>query len=339
MALITDLISPAELTGYARESLEDYELSKGTLAHWLPNRYVPDIAARFITGRNGLVPEASFRAYGAAPETGRYQPGKRVNIEMPALGQNIPLDEYWKLRARNASDDAIVRHIKAQARASVRAIADRIEALRGTVLVTGKATIDQANFKSDDDFGRDADMQVTAATLWSNPDAPVLDDLLAWVDKYSDKNGVLPGTILTSNRVAALLTRAAQLQTVLLGGATRPASREDVNSVLTGQGLPSISVYDRRTFSGRVLPDNLVLLLPPSVDVNDYEGTELGGSFWGLTESANKPDWEIAESEQPGVVVAGFEGEKPGDPTEIIADAVGLPVLANPDLSMVATVA
>nr|DAL17235.1 MAG TPA_asm: major capsid protein [Caudoviricetes sp.] len=336
---MTDLISPAELTGYARESLEDYEQSKGTLAHWLPNRYVADIVAKFVVGRNGLVPEASFRAYGAAPELGKYQPGRRVILELPALGQNIPLDEYWKLRARNASDDAIVRHIQDQARAVVRAVSDRIEALRGTVLVTGKATIDQDNFKSEDDFGRDADLEVAPNTLWTDPDALVLEDLLAWAAKYEEQNGTLPGTILTSSRVAALLTRAAQFQTALLGGATRPASRDDVNAVLVGQGLPSIQVYDRRTFSGRVVPDDVVLLLPPAVDVNNYEGTELGASFWGLTESANKPDWDIAESEQPGVVVASFEGEKPGEPTEIISDAIALPVLANPDLSLVATVA
>jgi hypothetical protein len=32
MALWTDVIDPATLTGYARASLEDYEARKGTLA-------------------------------------------------------------------------------------------------------------------------------------------------------------------------------------------------------------------------------------------------------------------------------------------------------------------
>ena len=54
MGLWTDLITPAELTGYARAALEDYERSKGTLARWLPNDTVPDIVARFVTGAAGL---------------------------------------------------------------------------------------------------------------------------------------------------------------------------------------------------------------------------------------------------------------------------------------------
>ena len=46
MALWTDIIDPATLTGYARAALADYEASKGTLARWLPNRFVPSTAAR-----------------------------------------------------------------------------------------------------------------------------------------------------------------------------------------------------------------------------------------------------------------------------------------------------
>lgn len=339
MALITELITPAELTGYARESLSAYEARKGSLSRWLPNRMVEDIVVRFVTGQNGLVDEAKFRAYGAAPETGRYQPGKRVILELPALGQNVPLDEYTKLRARNASDDAVIRHLTNQTDVAVRAVADAIERLRGVVLTTGKATIEQANFKSEDDFGRDVDMSPTAATLWTAAGAKVLDDLNAWADKYADVNGEKPGVILLSKRVARLITRASEFQLKLADGASRAAGLADVNDILAGQDLPPIEIFDRRTKAGRVIPDDRVFLLPTAVGPDAWEDTELGGTFWGLTESATKEAWDIAESDQPGIVVAGFEGEKPGEPTEVISDAIGLPVLANANLSMVAKVA
>ena len=339
MALMTDLITPAELTGYARESMSAYEARKGSLAAWLPNRFVEDIAVRFVAGQNGLVDEASFRAYGAAPEVGKLQPGKRVILELPALGQNVPLDEYTKLRARNASSDAIIRHITAQTETAVRAVADAIERLRGIVLTTGKATINQANFKSEDDFGRSVDMSPTAATLWTASGARVLDDLNAWADKYGEVNGDRPGVILVSKRVARLISRAPEFQLKLVDGGVRPAGLSDVNDILAGQDLPSLHIYDRRTKSGRVIPDDRLFLLPDPVGSSDFEDTELGGTFWGLTESATKPRWEIAESEQPGIVVAAFEGEKPGEPTEVISDAIALPVLANANLSLAAKVA
>lgn len=335
---IIDLIPPAELTGYARQSLSEYEARKGTLARFLPNREVADILVRFVAGQNGLVDEAAFRAYGAAPEVGKYQPGKRVLLELPAIGQNVPLDEYSKLRTRDA-EDAIARHLTSQTDVAVRAVADAIERMRGIVLATGKATIDQDNFKSEDDFGRSADMSPTAATLWTASGAKVLDDLNAWADKYGEVNGEKPGVILVSKRVARLITTAPEFQIKLVDGASRAAGLSDVNDILAGQDLPPIETYDRRTKSGRVLPDDKLFFLPPPVDTDAWEDTELGGTFWGLTESATKPAWEIAESEQPGIVVAAFEGEKPAEPTEVISDAIALPVLSNANLSMAAKVA
>lgn len=339
MPLMTDLITPAELTGYARESLSAYEARKGTLAQWLPNRNVEDVLVRFIAGQAGLVDEAKFRAYGAAPEVGKLQPGKRVIIELPAIGQNIPLDEYTKLRSRNSSDDAIVQYITRQTDTVVRAVSDAIERMRGIVLADGKATIDQDNYKSVDDFGRNIDLSPTAATLWTASGAKVLDDLRAWADKYVEINGEEPGTMLVSTRVVRLIGNAPEFQTKLVDGATRPASIEDINGILAGQGLPTVRLYDRRTKKGRVTPDDTLFMLPDAVATDAWEDTELGATFWGVTESATKPGWEIAESEQPGIVVAAFEGEKPGEPTEVISDAIALPVLANADLSLSAKVA
>ena len=55
MALWTDVIDPATLTGYARASLEEYEQRKGSLASFLPNEQVEDINVRLNVGNGGLV--------------------------------------------------------------------------------------------------------------------------------------------------------------------------------------------------------------------------------------------------------------------------------------------
>lgn len=165
MALWTDIVDPAYLTGYARESLAAQEARKGTLAQFLPNRDVFDTVVRFVKGQAGLVEEAKFRAYDAEPEIGRAAGGRRVTLELPALGQNIPVSEYTQLRTRGASDEAVQVSIERTTERVVQAVADRIERLRGTVLVTGKATIDQDNFKSEDDFGRRPEQ-------WRNSQSP-----------------------------------------------------------------------------------------------------------------------------------------------------------------------
>lgn len=331
--LWTDIITPAELTGYTRESLSDYEARKGTLARWLPNRTVLDVVARFFAGQAGLVDEAKYRAYDAEPEIGRGPSGKRVTLELPALGQNIPVTEYAQLRTRNASDEAVRNAVLRTADQVVRAVADRTERMRGTVLTTGKATIAQDNFQTDDDFGRDASLTATAGTLWNAAGADPLEDLATWSDLYAGFNGEEPGAMVMSRRVFRALAAHASFATVTAGGGARPATEDEVRAILQANGLPEVTVYDRRTASGRVIADDRLLFLPPAVEPDDWEGTDLGATFWGQTLTSTDADWGIEDEEQPGIVAGVYRNPKPPMIAEVISDAIALPVLANANLS------
>ena len=343
MALWTDIIEPSELTGYARASLADYEARRGTLARWLPNREVADIAVRFMKGSTGLVDIADFRAYDAEPTIGKAPSGTRVTLELPAIGQNIPVSEYNQLRSRgngnSASDEAILGYIQNTTDVVVRAVADAIEKLRGTVLQTGKATV--SGFM-DDDFGRAAGHTVSAGTAWSTTSADALGDLQTWSDTYRDANGEEPGAIVMSTRVLRAMAKLDQFKTQLLNSASRPATQQDVSDYLTAAGLPPIYVYDRRVSvagsATKVISDDRLLLLPAPVDVNDWQGTQLGATFWGQTLTSTEADWAIPDAEQPGLVAGVYRNEKPPMIAEVISDAIALPVLANANLSFTADV-
>ncbi len=339
MTLWTDVIAPAELTGYARASLSAYEAAKGTLARWLPNREVSDVSARFVAGQFGLVEEARYRAFDAEPEVGKGPAGKRITIELPAVSQEIPVSEYQQLRDRQAGDDAMRNAILRTTDSVVRAIADRVERTRGVVLNTGKATINQSNYVTDDDFGRSASLTVTAGTLWSTASADGMGYLQTLFDLYVATNGTEPGAIVMSNRVLRALGSLTQMQTALVGGGSRPASLEQVQATVQGAGLPPIYLYNRRTSAGAILPDTQLLMLPAPVDVNDWEGTELGATFWGQTLTASDPSFDIANvDEQPGIVAGVWRNTKPPMIAEVIGDSINLPVLANANLSLSATV-
>lgn len=342
MALWTDIIDPADLTGYARRSLAEYEANRGTLARWLPNRNAADIVVRFLRGSSGLIDVANFRAYDAEPDVGKAPSGKRVTLELPAIGQNIPVSEYNQLRMRgaDASDDAVLVSITKTTDAVVRAVADAIERLRGTVLQTGKATI--TGF-SDDDFGRSSSHSVTAGTLWSTASADALGMLATWHDAYVDDNGEEPGAILASTRVLRAMGALDQFATVLAGGGNRPATVADVQATVQAAGLPPIYTYDRRVSVGgsaaKVLSDDRLFLLPAPVDPNNgADDTQLGATFWGQTLTSTDPDYALEAGDQPGLVAGVYRGEKPPMIAEVISDAVALPVLANADLSFVADV-
>lgn len=343
MALWTDIIDPATLTGYARASLADYEARRGTLARWLPNREVADIVVRFVAGATGLVDVARFRAYDAEPEIGKRPSGKRVTLELPALGINLPVSEYEQLRARggNLSEESALATIQRTTDLVVRATADAIEYLRGTVLATGKATIDQDNFKSDDDFGRPAGHTVTAPALWSVATTDALGQLATWSDVVRSATGEEPGAIVMSTRAFRAFAALDQMKVQLISG-SRPSTEADVQAIVAGAGLPPIYRYDRLVSVGGVstkaIPDDRVLLLPAPVDPDDWQGTDLGATFWGRTLTSTDPDWAIEDADQPGVVAGVYKNEKPPMGVEVIGDAIGLPVLANADRSFAADV-
>jgi hypothetical protein len=341
MALWTDIIDPATLTGYARASLADYEASKGTLARWLPNRTIADIVARFVAGQSGLVDVADFRAYDTEITIGKGPDGKRITIELPAVGRDIPISEYNQLRAlgANPSDEAILASIQRTTDVVVRSVADAVERMRGVVLQTGKATL--AGFM-DDDFGRAAGHTVNAPALWSVANTDALGQMTSWSDTYTDANGVPPGALLMSTRVLRAMATLDQFKTQLLNGASRPATVEDVKDTVSAAGLPPIYTYDRRVsiagVATKVLSDDRVLLLPEPVDTDDWAGTELGATFWGRTLSSVEADWGIEDAEQPGLVAGVYRNQKPPMIAEVISDGIALPVLANANLSFVADV-
>jgi hypothetical protein len=339
MALWTDIIDPATLTGYARAAMEDYEARQGSLARWLPNRTVADIVVRFVKGETGLVDAAKFRAYDAEIEIGKRPSRNRVTLELPALGRDEPVSEYEQLRARGGTvpDELALTTIQAATRRGVRSTADAIERLRGIVIATGKATIDQDNFQSDDDFGRPAGHSTTVSSLWSSSSADRLGPLEVASDVVEDATGEAPGCMVMSRRVLRALAAGDELATQLVNGSTRPATEAEARSAVGGAGLPDIVVYNRRVsvngVATKVLPDDTVFFLPAPVDPNDEEGTDFGTTFWGRTLTSTDPAWAIEDGEQPGIVTGVFRNEKPPMGLEIIADAIGLPVLANANRS------
>lgn len=345
MALWTDVVTPAELTGYARAALEDYERSMGSLARWLPNRQIPDIIARFVSGRSGLQPVAEYRSYDAEAPIGALPGGQRVTVELPAVGLKVRVSEYDQLRARGAdSNEQILSSLERATTRVVGAVSDRVEVERGKAIETAALAIDENGFKQTGTWSRSGSHTVTASVLWSTPaTAKPLDDLTAWRDLYIADNGEAPGAFLTSTKVISALARTAEFRALAATTAGTPSlvSQDAVQAVLAANGLPPFYIYDRQAKVGpstvKVLTDTKLFVLPAPVDENYADGTDLGATFWGQTLESAEPDYAIAPLDQPGLVVGAW---KTRDPIAVWAHsaAIALPVLANADLSIVATV-
>jgi hypothetical protein len=184
---------------------------------------------------------------------------------------------------------------------------------------------------------------VTAATLWSvSATADPLADLTSWSDTYVDDTGDLPGSILMPTGVIRAMAKTKPFALNLVNGGYRQASLDDVNAILAGANLPAIIPFDRRVKKNgstvRAWPSNKIALLPEPVDPQAWDETALGATFMGQTLSSTDTDWAIDQADQPGVVAGLWKEDKPPRTAEVITDGIGLPVLANADLSFVAQV-
>jgi hypothetical protein len=79
------------------------------------------------------------------------------------------------------------------ARKLTRDIAARVEVARGQTLATGTTPIPELGITIS--WGRAGAHSVTAATLWTNTAADILNDLMSWRDTYLATNGVDPGSM------------------------------------------------------------------------------------------------------------------------------------------------
>lgn len=350
MYISNDYILPAVLTGYVRQGLADYPQNQFTLDRWLPHQMVPDIQYRFAAGGTGLADAAMFRTYDAESPTGRRQGLTRVTGELPPISIKTRLSEYDSLRMRAAvqpGNEEVKRAIMNDGLKNARSVAARLEIARGDALVNGSVTIAENGVAATVNFGRAGAMSVTAGTLWSTvATADPFGDLDTWRTAYVAQNGAEPGAIVMSRSTLALMRRSTNVaKAVFPSAANTPSllSQQAISDALVAFGLPPLYVYyaQANTYAGAatpILPSNKVLLLPEPVDPNSPEDTQLGATMWGTTAESQLPEYGIEIADQPGIVAGSYHDPDPvGIWTK--AAAIALPVLANPNLAMCATVA
>jgi hypothetical protein len=341
MLLNTDYVAPAELTGYVRAAAADQPVNRFVLRRWLPDRLIDDLQYRFRRGGEGLIEAAAFRAWDAESPIGARVGVTRVTGDLPPISRKVRLGEYDRLVQRRAGTDAIRNELLTDAERMARAVAARMELARGDALVNGSVTITENGLVGlQADFGRAGGHSVTAAISWATASTDVLVDMLTWRDTYVATNGVEPGAMVFSRTVLGYLQRntALRTQSATVVGAPSIISESTLQALFQANGLPPYYLVDSRVnVSGvatRIIPADVFLYLPEPTD--DPDGTDLGATLWGTTAEALDPRYELADDE-PGIV-AGVYGTE--DPIAMWTKAagVGLPVLANPNLSFKADV-
>lgn len=317
MKLWTDVINPADLTGYAREIADNYDDS--ALSLLMPTATVDDVVFSWDSDTKESL-TAEYRAFDAETSIGDGGGFEHKTAALAPLGRKVRFGEYERLRRRNSDAAAFQAEADKKAAALAKGVVDRINLLRGQALVNGGYTISENGFKQTVDFGRDADLTVTAGTLWDAGGDP-LADITAWAEKFAEHAGVNPTHMVASSKIALALR-----SWITPDGAIKTASLADVNEELAANELPRLAVLNERVGTQRIIPaDRLVM---------GVEGLT-GGTIFGTTVEADDPRYSL-QGDLPGIVVGAYEQDDPAT-VWIRSVAIGLPILANPSMSLSAT--
>lgn len=344
MALIYDLVDPQELTGFVRGVQQELEANTFVLQQFLPNQNIDDIEWRMPKGVLQDEDAASIRAWDTESPIGNRAGIQRIMGELPPISKKWRLGEEERLRQRKllTGDSApIVNAIYDDAAKGARAIGARVELLRGEALVNGALAIDENGVNQSVDFGRRSEHNDAAIAddLWDAVgDAAIVRDMSELVQSYVDVNGVQPGLVLISTRAMGYVLQNAEIRALASSIAGSPAivSRQVLGQVLNAYGLPPFVTYDVKVrvngVATRVIDDTKAVVLPPASE-------PLGRTFFGTTAEALEltEARQISAGQAPGMVTVV---EKTTDPvaTWTKTAAIALPVLANPDLTVVRTI-
>lgn len=346
MALVFDgPVTPDALTVFVREVPTPADQILNRL---LPDRYFDrntiDFAELTRTNRT-----ARFRAYDGRLHVSERDASLTKQVKLPPLSTSVSMGELERLnlemaRTGGTNQAVIVNAIYDDATNLTREIQARMEQARGDVLVDGKFTLaGEGGLFMEADYGIPATHLVAPGVLWSTTaTATIIANVTAWVDVYVATNGFAPGGMVVSRRVLNYMLQNAELRSLAASLAGTPSliTRQTVDNALAAFGLPPIlftydTVVDVDGTSTRVVPDDRVIFVPPNV-------ADLGYTAWGVSATAlelvNAAQSDLSFSEAPGIVGVVIK-EGPPFREFTFVDAVGMPVLANPKLLMVADVA
>jgi hypothetical protein len=333
----SDIRTAGDLTAVARAAA-DTAATQYALSAYLPSVDNYSLTYAFDVNQLGLVDKAEYRAFDTETRYGRTSGGSSRAGTLPPIGRKFRVKEAEQLQLV-AQNGLIGDKLEEYARRGGVAIAARVALAQGQALEKGVLTLEENGLHAEVDYGRNDALEVTAATLYNDASADVIEDFESWLAVYRAFNGSNPGAALLGQGIlTALAKNTGIIREVVQRGSDLPTrvSYDDVRSVLGAYNVPVPTVYDQAIDGERIISDNVILFLPASGSVV-LDGGVLGTTEWGITAESIQPVYQISDSERPGIFSAAFTDNDPQG-TDVLTSAVVIPAVKNANATMVAKV-
>src|SRR5690625_4341464 len=335
---IAELKEPA-LRGIVEEVDKAKLETQEAVLNFLPDEYTYDQEFAYdVISRTSQI--GAMIGIGSEPPSRATDPVARGTGELAKCGWKGIVAEHGLLKLRSQRDDgeykALADKLVANEATIVSELRDRIKVTKMQAISTGKVEYDDNNVKVNIDFTEDMPAEhkvvLTGDNTWANPEHDVIGDLIAWNEQYEDTNGKQADTIFMTRQTQALLLKNTVIVNEAAGVANSGRGRvsvDELNSVLGGYGLPSITIVRKtkanvkNTYTGEVetielFPENRVIFVSSGV----------GKFLLGPT---------VENNFQPGIVLQAYDKLEPIQ-SILRAAAMGFPIIENPNLLLYADV-
>lgn len=329
MAGITHLeeFQKPSLRGLVDESVREAEPTLG-------DTFLPDVNVYSTKFAYDIIKSSKYIAamigHGAEPPVVDRDAVASMAGEIAKMGLKYVTTEEELLALNQARSGAekqgIIDNLTIQGVQLVQAMQRRVAVIKMEAITKGTFVYNKNGVKINVDFGIPAEHKValSAGADWNEVNRDVIGDLLGFVATYEETTGQTPETILMSRQAFTKLTKNANiiLEAGRPTGVTR-ASEADVQAVVTGNGLPNITIItDRKmTVKDVYTGDTEVIEFMPENRVV-FVSSGLGEFLYGPT---------VENDFEPGISLDAYDLRTPIR-SVIETVAAGFPAIKSPEL-------
>ena len=355
MQIITDFLNAGYFAGYvdARAIANGGDMM---LERFFPVKKIPGLEYSYIKTTKGAVELSIASSYDAEPITQNRESFDAMKGDLPLFRRKMVLSEKEKMMINNAMTTqnaeyigGVIGTIYDDRYTLVEGALWTQEYLRAKALIDGKIVLSSNGGAVNVDYKVPADNKytLTGTDAWSDPTAPILDQIKAWIDKVYMNTGIKPDAMLLNQTTFQYLVNNEQIRNNLIplsllvsnvADSIALSDRQIMESVKAFCGLREILVYDRNVnmdgVISKLIPDNKVSIFPSGKVGETLVGTSPAELSVYVDGNTN------VSITNAGIAVANVVNTT-GAPyrTETQVEVVTLPSFLMSDFTVLATVA
>ena len=281
---IFELVSSDQITAYWETQAQNRAPYLGE--ELFPSQQKLGLNIKYIKGSLGLPVVLRPSAYDVAVKKRDRIGFEKLSMDMPFFKEATYIDEELRQELNKVLEsgnqayiDSIVNQVFADQTNLLDGAAAQRERMRMMALTTGAISISANGQAYDYDYGMPENHKVTVKKSWSDPSAPIIDDIRDLQDTIEDETGVRPSRAVISRKTFGYIRKNNEVRQAINGSnATAPVSDTKVTQYLLDELGIDVVAYNKKATdeSGKefkFVPDDTFTMFPNGKLGNGWFGT------------------------------------------------------------------